>query len=241
MSAQATRDHTAVAGQVISLRTTPTPATWKQVGRQLGLLDRELSEYRWLIAADLAAQHPEYELSTIAKHPAVAMRRETLSRGKARKKLLSGLTWSEHVEAYRDALAEETARLQAEAGRDAAQRLYRLAEQTLKSLEAQRELIDSYRAFPPDAFKEQLVLAFPDGEALKYRVHWQFAETLSNLDNSLLKSLKLAREVLIGGGDETGDTDEAEATSEELNAIMERVEAKRAELLALADQGAACA
>ena len=35
MSAQATRDHTAVAGQVISLRTTPTPATWKQVGNNI--------------------------------------------------------------------------------------------------------------------------------------------------------------------------------------------------------------
>jgi hypothetical protein len=221
---------------------------WPDCAKALGMAERTLSRWRWLLAAELRAIG--WGWIEIASHPAVDRNKDTIRKECVRAKLPSGLSFTEHVEQYQAAQQERASELQAQRGQAAAERIYCIGQQALDVLEQLQTLVVDYVAHPPDVFNpagqpllaketvKQLLIAFP-GQDLpekslepKPRITAPFARYLTKLQTELLHGIAVAESVLVAhkpAADEA-DSDFPDMAESDILAARERGERLIAEL-----------
>ncbi|GEM_PF-4977092 len=140
-------DHQATVVRILELRCGEPAVPWGQVARLLKLKDRELRRYRWLIAAERCAQGAGWVET--GQHPGVDLNPDYLRKHHRRFKLPGGLSWTNYVGSYREALKRRTHELQAARGADMAERIHELAQQGLGILEDLQGRMRDYVDNPP--------------------------------------------------------------------------------------------
>jgi len=213
------------------------PVPWAEVQANLGLSERELLPYRWLIAAELHAENQGWK--SIALHPAVDLRADTLSKNHARARLPGGIRFPEYVQAFREAACRRLRELQEERGAEAAEQLHGIVKRAALNLGRVQDLLDDYFANPMQErmeTAEQTIIEFGakfPGRPAKRRIKPDFALGLLQMQTNLIGAVKLARDVLMLTAVEEGTGQPREdvlPTDEETAKLLARSERLIAEM-----------
>jgi len=177
------------------------PLPWPDVYANLGLSERELLPYRWLIAAELHAENLAWK--SIAAHPAVDLRADTLSRNHARARLPGGIRFTDYVQAFREAACRRLRELQEERGAEAGEQLHAIVKRAALNLGRVQDLLDDYFLCPSVEHVEtveQQIIEFGSEfkpRAPRRRMRAGFAAGLLAMQTTLIGAVKLARDVLM--------------------------------------------